>query len=197
MLTNGLRILRTILLAGFGAALGFGNSVTFSVIPSSSLAGLQPNDTSGWGYSIENTTSYFVVPMGLSNSGVLFGALLDIFDYPVVDPGQVVSQNYVYNAPGGWGNSLGLFEYTMPGGVPAGLDQSGVITFAYQLYDDNPDLNFNAAPVGGIETLTAGFDVVAGDATPAPEPSTWQCLGVLLVVAGARGMRRAAGRRAA
>jgi hypothetical protein len=182
-------MLRAVCLASLGAALCFGDSVTFSAIPNANLASLKPSETSGWGYSIDNKTSFYVLPLGLADSGVLFGSLSDIFDYPVVSPGQFAFQTYSYNAPGGWGNSLGLFEYAMPDTVPIGLDQSGFFTFTYQLYDGNPDLDYSARAVGSAIAQTVSFDVIAGDgsetviATPEPA-SLWLLLGVTGVLVG-------------
>lgn len=189
MYIHRMRMLRAVCLASLGAALCFGDNVTFSAIPSADLASLKPSETSGWGYSIQNKTSHYVLPLGLSDSGVLFGSLSDIFDYPVVSPGQLAFQTYSYNAPGGWGHSLGLFEYTMPNTVPLGLDQSGFFTFTYQLYDANPDLDDSASPFGSAMSQTVSFDVIAGGGTgpdaAVPEPaSVLLLLGVAAVFVG-------------
>jgi hypothetical protein len=52
--------------------------------------------------------------------------------------------------------------------VPIGLVQTGTFTFQYQLYDDNPDLNPFANPVGEIESVESGFQITAVDAVPEP-----------------------------
>ena len=61
--------------------------VVFTTLPTDGAITVSPLETVGWGYSIQNQTANYLLPIGLSNSGVLFGALSDIFDYPVVDPG--------------------------------------------------------------------------------------------------------------
>jgi hypothetical protein len=119
-------------------------SVTFSALPANGSIAGSPSSVVGWGYSLINDTEHYLLPIGLSNSGVVYGNLEDIFGYPVLDPGQTVAQQYVFNDPGGFGNSLGLFEYLVPADVPAGLVQNGTFSLMYLLFDDNPDLNPSA-----------------------------------------------------
>jgi hypothetical protein len=107
--------------------------------------------------------------------------LSDIFDYPVVDPGQTAFQAYAYNAPGGFGNSLGLYEYTAPPDLPVGLDQTGTFMLTYQFYDANPDLDPNASPVGDPVTATVNFDLKAVETSAVPEAESLTLLGTALI----------------
>ena len=145
--------------------------VIFDVVPAGGTITVAPSQTTGWGYSIQNLTVDYLVPIGLSNSGVLYGSLADIFDYPVVDPGQTAYQQYSFNSPGGFGNSLGLFEYVAPSDIPSGLQQTGTFTLTYQFFDANPDLDFDASPIGDSFTATANFDLNSAESTAIPEPS--------------------------
>ena len=156
-------------LAFLGGAVCFADTINFNVVPQNGTIDVQPLETVGWGYSIQNKTNDYLVPLGLSDSGVLYGSLTDIFDYPIVDPGQTAYQSYAFNAPGGFGNSLGLFEYTAPADLPPGLEQTGTFTLTYQLFDANPDLG-NASPIGDPQSATVNFDLVDGPQQAVPEP---------------------------
>ena len=156
-------------LAFLGGAVCFADTINFNVVPQDGTIDVQPLETVGWGYSIQNKTKDYLLPIGLSDSGVLYGSLTDIFDYPVVDPGQTAFQTYAFNAPGGFGNSFGLFEYTAPADLPPGLEQTGTFTLTYQLFDANPDLG-NASPIGDPQIATVNFDLVAASQQTIPEP---------------------------
>src|SRR5579871_1103004 len=157
--TTSTRPVKLAFLAFVGSGLCLADKITFSVVPESGTINVAPLQTVGWGYSIENNSNYYLLPIALSDSGVLYGALSDIFDYPVVDPAQMAYQSYIYNAPGGFGNSLGLFEYTAPGDLPIALHQTGTFTLTYQLYSGNPDLDPSAFAIGDPEMATVGFDL--------------------------------------
>jgi hypothetical protein len=154
--------------------------VEFAILPAGGSIVASPSETIGWGYSITNTTVHYLLPLGLANSGVVYGTLDDIFDYPVVDPGQTIAQQYVFNSPGGWGNSFGLYEYILPLDMPPGFVQTGTFLFTYQLYDDNPDLNPFASPVAPPETLSAPFELTV-EASQVPEPATFMLVAIGVV----------------
>jgi hypothetical protein len=169
--------------------------VTFTPLPSDITA--TSGSTVGWGYSISNQTAYWVVSFGLANSGIVNGSITDIFDYPVVDPGQTVAQNYAFNPPGGFGNSVGLFEYSVPTEAPAGFVESGTFTFTYQLFTANPDLNPMALSVGNTVDQSAPFSAtISSPISTVPEPGTVGlfCIGASLLIA-CRGVRGGSRRR--
>jgi hypothetical protein len=173
-------------LLAFGAV-GRADQLSFS-----GLLGTGPQ-TIGWGYSITNLTGSYLLPLGLSNSGVLYGSLTDIFDYPVVDPGQAIFQAYSYNAPGGAGNSLGLFEYQVPQDLPDVI-QTGTFSLLYQLYDSNPDLNPEALAIGSAGTITTPFEIVR-ELEIVPEPASVLLLATGMFVFYLLFRRRAPGHR--
>lgn len=171
--------MRTFLLfATLSAGLLSGSS--FTAVPADGNRTGNSGDIVGWGYSIENSTSLWLVPMGLSSSGVLFGTLVDIYDYGVVAPLATSSLPYLFGAPGGPGFSAGLFEYLIPAAAPAGSLQNGTFTLQYQYFSDNPDTNPLAVPVGEILSFadTPFAVTVASASVPEPGSLTLVLLGI-------------------
>lgn len=155
---------------------------SFSTLPSDGALAGQAGQMLGWGYSIENHSNAWLVPVGLNANGILFGSLTDIYDYSVVAPLSTVTMPYQFSSPGGAGFSSGLFEYVVPGIAPAGSVQSGSFVLQYQFFTDNPDTNSSAVAIGPILVSSAqAFSVTAID--PVPEPGTGGSL-LLLVFLG-------------
>jgi hypothetical protein len=154
------------------------NSLT--LIPSSGLIDGPPGQTVGWGYTLENTTGSWLVPLGLSINSPAQGTVVDIFDYPTVAPDSTVTLDYLYFSPGGAGNSVGLMEYTIPLSLSPGATESGSVVLQYQLFDSNPDTNPAAMPIGAPSSLPSlAYEVDVSAASSVPEPSYT----VLLVIA--------------
>lgn len=154
---------------------------TFSTLPSDGSVFGHPGETVGWGYSIENDTNSWLVPMGLSANGILFGSLNDVYDYGVVAPFSTTTIPYQFATPGGAGFSSGLFEYLFPGATPVGLTQSGSFILQYQFFNDNPDINSSAAAIGSVLSFPEqAFSVTTFDAVP--EPASGGLLLMTLVV---------------
>ena len=160
--TSCILLLASICAASAGAA-----PLNFDTLPADGVVVASAVPATGWGYTLQNTTPNWILPLGLSSTGVAFGTLADIFSYPVVAPGQTLTQPYVFNPPGGFGNSLGLFEYV--GNPPVGTVQTGSFELLYQFYGDNPDVNPEAQPIGGVETASASFEIRTA---AVPEPGT-------------------------
>ncbi|MGD1096925.1 MAG: hypothetical protein ABSB35_33650 [Bryobacteraceae bacterium] len=181
-----MRIRHLLFFLSVASGIGFA-STSFAIFPLTGALTALPGETTGWGYSIDNQTLDYLVPYGLSNSGVVNGTLTDIFDYPVVNPGQTIDQDYVFNSPGGFGNSLGLYEYTVPTNAPPGFIESGTFVLSYQLYNSNPDFDPSWVPVGPVTDLSAPFSLTVETAST-PESGSWALvtLGLALCLARAK-----------
>jgi len=163
----------------FGVERSFG--ATLSTLPSDGSVFGHPGETVGWGYSIENDTSSWLVPMGLSANGILFGSLTDVYDYGVVAPLSTATIPYQFASPGGAGFSSGLFEYLIPGATPTGLTQSGSFILQYQFFSDNPDINSFAVPIGPILSFPEqAFSVTTFDAVPEPTSGGLLLMSILI-----------------
>src|SRR4051794_28174671 len=93
---------------------------TFSLLPNSGRITGAPNETVGWGYSIENqSSSLWLVPSGLAPGSFQFGTPELLFDFPILAPGSHV--NVPFNAAA----LTGLLALTWDASAPGGAVESG------------------------------------------------------------------------
>lgn len=142
----------------------YGNTLNWTVTltPSPNLSGA-PGSTVVWDYSITDlSTTYWLVLDSLNAGSFLFGTPNDIFDYPIVAPGDTVTGS--------------LYEETFnPTATPGSVD-SGVFNFTAEFDTGDPTGNglFHAIAPEKFIDYTATVETAA-----TPEPSTL----VLLVAA--------------
>ncbi len=94
------------------------------------------------------------------------GSAAGLFDFPILAPGQTVSENFDA------GLSRGLFELTWDPGAPYGFENSGEFTVTADWYDGDPF--GSGAPIDGLTGVTASQPysaTVAAAAVATPEPS--------------------------
>ena len=148
---------------------------------------LQPGVTGGWGFSLLNdTSSYLVVTASdFSPTPLLdFGSYADLFqtrsDPLVLAPGASITEAY----DGGAG--IGAFTLTS-GNLVVGQQRAGEIGLYYDLYDKNPFTDGTSTSVALDLRVSALASVQA-----VPEPSTWAMFaagGLLALMRGRRGIR--------
>src|ERR1700733_12758522 len=120
--------IRLIIILGAFAVAGYAQTLT--VLPAVQITGT-PGSTIGWGYSITDTsTTDDLEPFSLSAGA--FPGNLDpnaIFDYPVIAPGQTVTELFSTTALNGPCTVLdcGLYEVFIPLGT-APETVSGIFT---------------------------------------------------------------------
>jgi hypothetical protein len=86
---------------------------TFNTVPSSGDISGAPGQTIGWGYSITNEDSAdYLVLTNLDSGTFLNGAASGLFDFPIVAPGQTVTENFDALL------SQGLYELTWHSDAP-------------------------------------------------------------------------------
>jgi hypothetical protein len=189
-----------ILCSGLRASL-----VTLDLSPSGDIYG-NPGDTIGWGFSLTNSTSYYLVVSGsLFNptSGDVSGTYTDYIGaaFIAVGPGATLSQNFDSVAQTG----VGAFAID-PSAIPA-ASAAGYLTITYDLFGEdptnpNPDLvtypNFPDqldCPFPDNCTLSpfASVSAYIPPPSPTPEPATLTMIGVGLLCFGFLRRRRARG----
>lgn len=161
------------------------DTVTFDTIPSGGTVVGAP--TVGWGYTIQNLSSYWFMATGLTTSGFTYATPMpngDIFDYPILGPGATATVNYQYSVTG----STGLFEIQWPQGLPNNTHETGFFTLSGDFYSGEP---FN-----GGAFAQAAPDVSTPYDASAPEPFSLLLFGTAFGVA-LWGKSRAAAKRPA
>lgn len=137
---------------------------SFSLLPGEEISG-PPGSTIGWGYRITNLeTSEYLVPVALDADLFQHATPLNIFDFPIVAPGQTVSVQYNVSIP------LGFYQLTWDTDAPLGFVNSGIFTLTADWYDANPLAGGNPVEFNSIRT--APYRAVVGNAI-VPEPSSF------------------------
>ena len=143
-----------------------GVGVSLTVTPTATVSA--PGTSVGWGYSLTNNTTDYLLAVGLNagtfNSGVL--DLIDFFDYPLLAPGQTVSQTFDPL------NLTGLAQFTWDADAAPGATNSGLFSISFDLSDPNYD---DFGPSG--EVAQAAYAISTTSAT-VPEPASLLLLGL-------------------
>ena len=152
--------------------------VTLELAPAAgSLAG-NPGSTIGWGFSLTNATSDFLVVANSffceggqtpasSTCSPRLGVYSDIVagNATVVDPGSMVTQ--AFDAHG----SSGLGSYTIWSSAAKGQIDSGSISVVYDLFNADP-FTQSATQIGGDQIVSTVAQVSVGTSvTSVPEPA--------------------------
>jgi len=159
-----------------------GGSLTFTALNGSAIGSatcLNVNDpacgtlppshggqTVGWGYQIEDLSSYWFEATGVTSSGLSFStSTVDVFDYPIIAPSNVIAPPSYYSGTAtqqfSATASTGLFEITWNTGLPFNTHESGFFTVSADLYNGDP---FGGGSYVGSVALSAPYD------SSAPEP---------------------------
>jgi hypothetical protein len=160
------------------AGCAFGDNVTLALQPATGYLTGTAGSTVGWGFSLTNTTSDFLVvansffcegaqnPVSSTCSPRL-GVYSDIIagNATVVDPGSTVTQRF--NADG----SSGLGNFAVWSSAATGQTDTGLIFVVYDLFNANP-FSQPADQIGGDQTVSAPAAVSIGtSAAVVPEPA--------------------------
>lgn len=185
------------------AAMGWpASAFVFTLTPSSGTVTGAPGSTAGWGYSITNSSSQYMVIVNSyfceSGQDPLFttctqslGAYSDFIanKATVIPPMSTATLSFSAQT------SQGIGGYAIRGGATAGQSDSGSIVIAYDLYTANPFTDPTAQLVGGDAELGATAAVqVAGQTTTVPALSDlgMLALALLLMAWATRQLARAA-----
>lgn len=189
------RLLLTAAMA-IGAAYG---APILDIIPAGGMVQTTPAGTTGWGFTLTNTTDYAVVTQAL------------LSDITTVDFVDFISAQLVVIGPDGafaqsfWPEAYdpiletGIGAATLHPGFSPGDHIDETITLFYDLYSTSPldpafDPLNDGISFGNMLQASARIDVVAPAA--APEPGTMVGAGVTLLVAAIFGRRRREARTA-
>jgi PEP-CTERM motif len=151
--------------------------ITLASDPASGIIAGMPGQTVGWGFTITNTSSDFLIVSGtdfLPPSPLgSFEDYISQYQFVLVGPGMTpVSQTFDA------GLQTGVGSFTISPTATNGDVISSVVTIYYDLYSVSPfDPNFDpdadAVSFGNTLAFNAEVDVV-------PEPATWFPVGAAL-----------------
>lgn len=176
----------------FAAVIAIGTAQAvpvLTVIPVDGAAQATPGGTTGWGFTLTNSTDYAVVTQAL------------LSDMTSVDFTDFISPQFVVLGPDGpyaqsfWPEPFdpvvqtGIGAATLHPGFAVGDHIDETITLFYDLYTTSPldpafDPLNDGVSFGNILQADAGIDVVA------PEPGTLLSVGTVLIAAALIGRRR-------
>lgn len=135
---------------------------TFNLIPNGGAITAAAGQTIGWGYSITNNSSSFLVTTALNADLFLNGTPSSVFDFPVIAPQTTVSENFETN-------NSGLYQFTWDIAAPANFSNTGLFSLSADLYDNDP-LNGGAFLSSLNDTFTAYSVSLVSSTGPTPSP---------------------------
>jgi len=134
----------------------------------------------GWGYSLANNsdTDWFL-PTNLNPDVFSNGAPSLLFDFPILAPGDVVTEAFDPV------NLVGLYELVWDASAPLGFVNSGNFVLSGQWWDGDP-LNGGSLIADAPDTALPYTATVSGQGGTVPEPVGLGFLSLGIVLAATR-----------
>jgi len=175
------RIALTLILAAF-AVCAHADNLQLTLVPASGDVGGTPGTAAGWGFTLTDTTSNYIV---LNDSyfigSPIYGSYLDYIASQFYVAGPAPESSAVIEP---WNQSalLGVGEFDLYATDPLNSVTTGTIFVDYSLFSEDPN-NPNFDPGSFVSSGTFSDSVKI---TATPEPSTWMLMllplvGVLLL----------------
>ena len=152
------------------SASGFADSLT--LIPATGDISGPPGSTIGWGYTLTNDTSNWLLTESLSADTFLNGTPDTFFDFPVLAPGTSVTVDFV---PG----VSGLYQLTWDSTAPIGFVNSGTFVLSSDYFNGDPSMG--GIEIGPAPDLSAAYRATVSSSTTL-EPSVVLLLSVGLLL---------------
>jgi hypothetical protein len=151
----------------------FADDISFTLIPASGdISGLA-GSTVGWGYTITNDTSDWLVTMSLSADAFQDGTTESFFDFPALAPDSAATVDFVAGVSG-------VYQVTWDTTAPIGFVNTGTFILSSDYYNGDPlagGMYIATAP-----DLTAAYSAtVSGSLVPEPPIAVLLTSGVLLL----------------
>ena len=157
----------------------FADDLTLSLLPASDISG-PAGSTIGWGYSITNNTLNWVETDNLNAGIFLNGTPASAFDFPILAPMSVVTEEFSSVATGSCSAPpCGLYELTWDSGAPVGFVNSGTFTVSADYFDGDPN-DPSSTDLGPAPDMTADYSATVSSPGSVPEPSALMLLGTII-----------------
>jgi hypothetical protein len=150
------------------------DNISFTLVPASGdISGLA-GSTVGWGYTIINDTSDWLVTMSLSADAFQDGDPDSFFDFPALAPGTSATVDFVAGVSG-------VYQLTWDAAAPIGFVDSGTFILSSDYYNGDPLAG--GVYIATAPDLTAAYSASVSIPTVVPEPSAVLLLssGILLL----------------
>jgi hypothetical protein len=164
------------------------DSITLALTPGPGTVSGLPGSTVGWGYSIDNDSSDYLL---VANSYFCAGTENPLFTTCAPSLGASTYNDFIANnstliAPDTTGvesfdagTNSGVGEYIIDSAATAGETDIGSLVVVYDLFSGDPFTDPSATQIGGDMDLTAAAEVeVTGPTSAVPEPGTPFFLGL-------------------
>jgi len=149
-------ILAAALLLLLASGSAFAEAISLTLIPAAGDVFGPAGSTIGWGYTITNDTSNWLVTMALSADVFQNGTPDTFFDFPVLAPGTSATVDFAADVSG-------LYQLTWDDTAPTGFVNSGTFVLSSDYFDGDPSMG--GKDIGLAPDLTAAYS-----ATVSPEP---------------------------
>jgi hypothetical protein len=104
---------------------------SFSLLPADGAQSGPAGTSIGWGYSITNRSSDYMVPTAINSDPFIHGTPLALFDFPVIAPNSTVTEAFALD-------SSGLFQLNWDTTAPSGFVNAGLFELSVSIYDNDP-----------------------------------------------------------
>jgi hypothetical protein len=168
-----LPILAAVLLVLLGSASAFADDISLALIPATGDVSGPAGSTVGWGYTLSNNTSNWLVTMSLSADVFQDGMPDTFFDFPALAPDASVTVDFVAGVSG-------LYQLTWDTTAPVGFVNSGTFVLSSDYYNGDPTMG--GMDIGPAPDLMAAYSAtVSGSTTPEPSAALLLSGGLLLL----------------
>lgn len=164
-----------ILVAMLGSTCAKAAPFVFGLLPTSGTIEAAPGDTVGWGYTISNPSSNWLVLTDLSAGSFNFGTPdSSFFDFPILEPGQSNTVSFDLDA------FTGLFAFTWDPSAPAGSINAGGFRLDGEFWSGDPFAG--GVKLANADPATASYLTEIQPSSVVPEPSTVLLLGFGIII---------------
>jgi hypothetical protein len=139
----------------------------------------------GWGYTLTNYSSYWLLPILFYADSFQNATPQDLFDYQILAPNATRTVNFNEGA------GTGLYMLTWDSTAPDGFVNSGTFTLGAQWYDGDP-ASGGTYVIDALDATANYSATVTPSTAVVPEPSFY---GVLLIACGGLVYARVRSRR--
>ncbi len=147
---------------------------TFNLVPLNGMVSGAPGTTVGWGYSITNNSTDYLVTTAINSDIFANGMPFALFDFPAIAPNNTVTEAFVANISG-------LYQLTWDNNAPVGLSNAGLFVLSADFYSGDPLAG--GTFLSSADDTFAAYSATVMTPSSVPEPSSFALLSLGLALA--------------